>query len=73
MVMIAVVREVRAGSLLVRDRATGQNVVVNTDQTRCIFPGDLVGILYNGVMTNSLPPQISALRIQSIFSRGNCR
>lgn len=73
MVMIAVVREVRSGNLLVRDRATGQNIVVNTNQTQCIFPGDLVGILYNGVMTNSFPPQISALRIRTILSRGTCR
>lgn len=34
MLMIATVREVRFNSLLVRDRATSQNVIVNTRNTR---------------------------------------
>lgn len=39
MLMIATIREVRFNSLLVRDRATAQNVVVNTRNTRGFFQG----------------------------------
>ncbi|HIW72986.1 MAG TPA: hypothetical protein H9684_01550 [Firmicutes bacterium] len=73
MLMIATVREVRFNSLLVRDRATSQDVVVNARSTRGFFPGDLVRIWYNGVMTRSMPPQIFALRITRIFSPWCCR
>ncbi len=72
MIMIAMVREVRPNQLVVRDRANFQNVVVNTNDTRCFSVGDIVSILYNGVMTKSLPPQISAIRIRRLFPRRNC-
>ena len=73
MMMIATVREVRNDSLLVRNRANGQDVVVHTDCTGCFCVGDIVSILFNGIMTNSLPPQITATNIRRIFSRGFCR
>ncbi len=73
MLMIAIVREVRSDSLLVRDRATGQDVVVHTGNTRCFGAGDLVAIVYNGVMTRSLPPQITARRIRRLLPRDECR
>ncbi|MBC8570190.1 hypothetical protein H8709_05030 [Oscillospiraceae bacterium NSJ-54] len=73
MLMIATVRDVRFNSLLVRDRVTSQNVVVNTRNTRGFFPGDIVRIWYNGVMTPSIPPQIFATRITLIFSPWCCR
>mgnify|MGYP000772718469 CR=1 FL=1 len=73
MLMIAIVRTVRPGRLLVRDLATGQNVVVNTNQARRFFPGDRVSIFYNGVMTQSIPPQISAIRIRRLSICRNCR
>lgn len=73
MIMIATVREVRDDSLLVRDRANGQDVVVHTNCTECFCVGDIVSILFNGIMTNSLPPQITATNIRRIFSRGFCR
>lgn len=73
MIMIATVREVRFNSLLVRDRATSQNVVVNTRNTRGFFPGDIISILFNGVITASIPPQIFAIRISRIFSPWCCR
>lgn len=73
MFMIATVREVRFNSLLVRDRATSQNVVVNTRNTRGFFPGDIISIFYNGVMTQSIPPQISAIRISRLFPPRCCR
>lgn len=71
MIMIATIREVWTSRLLVRDHATGQEVMVNTDCTKCLSTGDRVGIWYNGVMTKSLPPQISAIRIRRLFSCKN--
>ena len=73
MMMIATVRQVRPNSLLVRDRATSQDVVVNTRDARGFCPGDVVRIVYNGVMTQSIPPQISAARIFRILSPRCCR
>ena len=71
--MIAIVREVRANSLLVRDISIPQDVIVHTDTARRFCVGDKVSILYSGVMTRSIPPQITAIRIRRIFSRGRCR
>lgn len=73
MLMIATVQRILPKGLLVTDRRTFQTVVVNTRQTRCIFPGDVISILFNGVMTLSLPPQIFAIRIRKLSSRQNCR
>ncbi len=73
MLMIATVREVQASSLLVRDRSTSQDVLVRTNNARCFSVGDRVGILFNGVMTRSIPPQITAIRIRRIFGSGCCR
>ncbi len=72
MLMIAIVREVRPRSLLVRDRATGQTVIVHVNQTCCFFIGDIVSIWYNGVMAQSFPPQITAMRIRRIFPTRGC-
>lgn len=63
MFMQAVVIEVRWDHLFVIDLETRQSVNVNTLVARQFRPGDLVNIWYNGVMTNSIPPQIYALRI----------
>lgn len=71
MLMIAVVREAREGSLLVRDSRTGQDVVVFTNRPDCFSRGDVVRIWYNGVMTRSIPPQINAIRVRKISS-GRC-
>lgn len=73
MLMIATVREVQASSLLVRDRSTSQDVLVRTNNARRFSVGDRVGILFNGVMTRSIPPQITAIRIRRIFGSGCCR
>ena len=73
MLMLATVREVRLNSLLVRDRAASQEVVVNTRNTRGFSPGDIVRIFYNGVMTQSVPPQISAIRISRLSPPWCCR
>lgn len=73
MLMIASILAVRAHSLIVRDRATSQIVVVNTRNTRGFFRGDTVSIIYNGVMTGSIPPQIFAIRIWRLSSPWCCR
>lgn len=70
MVMCATVLEVNNGSLLVRDGRTEQEVVVNTPCPCRFNVDDRVRIVYNGIMTNSLPAQISSRRIFRIA--GNC-
>ena len=72
MIMIATVVEVQPASLLVRDLSTFQDVVVHTNQTRCFSVGDRVRIWFSGAMTNSIPPQISAIRIRRIPFCGRC-
>ena len=61
--MLARVLQVRRDHLLVRDRDTDQTVRVNTPQARNFRPGNRVRIEYNGAMTMSIPPQISAIWI----------
>ena len=73
MLMTATVREVRPSGLLVRDRATGQDVFVPTGHARRYRPGDRIAIVFNGVMTNSLPPQINAIFIRRLAGGGSCR
>lgn len=63
-IMCAVILETRNRQLLVRDSKTDQEIVVNT-RCNCNFRvGDRVLIFYNGAMTMSIPPQISAIRIR---------
>lgn len=66
MLMQAVVIEVQWERLLVLDLDTRQTILVNTPDARRFRPGDLIRIRYNGVMTNSIPPQISASNIAVI-------
>lgn len=68
MVMIATIIFVQRGSLLVFDFANRQQVQVNTRDASRFRPGDLVRIRYNGAMTMSIPPQISATSIVRIPS-----
>ncbi len=73
--MLADVLKKEEGGLLVRDRKTGQEVFVHTDP-RGFCVNDSVGIFYNGVMTRSLPPQITADSIRRLYPRarrGRCR
>lgn len=68
--MTGEILEINQGQILIRDEATEQEVAVNTSSCICgLAVGDRVHILYSGVMTRSLPPQISAMRI----TRLNCR
>lgn len=61
--MCAVVLCMQNSSLLVCDCSTQQKVLVHTDQACCFSCGDRVRIEYSGMMTMSLPPQITALCI----------
>lgn len=63
MLMQASVLDVQLGRLLVLDLATRQRMIVNTPDARWFRPGDLVRIWYDGTMTKSIPPQITALNI----------
>ena len=64
--MCAVVLCMQNSSLLVCDCSTQQKVLVHTDQACCFSVGDYVCIHYNGAMTMSIPPQISAQCISRI-------
>ena len=61
--MTATVLEARCGSLLVRDDATGMEVLVHTSNGFCFREGERVTIWYSGAMTRSIPPQITAICI----------
>lgn len=62
--MIATVVRAWGTQVLVNDNANGQEVLVNTNySTANLDAGDQVRIVYDGVMTASLPPQISAQSI----------
>lgn len=62
--MLATVVRSWGSQVLVTDSANGQEVLVNTTySTSNLTAGDQVRIVYDGVMTASLPPQISAQSI----------
>ena len=71
MLMIATVREVRASSLLVRDRSTSQDVLVRTNNARRFSVGDRVGILFNGVMTRSISPPFASAVFSAAAAAGS--
>ena len=62
--MIATVVQAWGSQVLVTDNSNGQEVLVNTNySTSTLAAGDQVRIVFDGVMTASLPPQISAQSI----------
>lgn len=66
MTMQATVLSVSRDRLLVFDLRSRQRVVVITPNARRFRRGDFVCILFSGIMTNSIPPQISATSIVSL-------
>ncbi len=66
--MNARVLEVGSDFLLVCDCSMGQKVLVQTPQAQCFCVGERICIEYNGAMTRSIPPQITAICIW----RGSC-
>ena len=72
MTMQATVQRVECNNLLVFDHAMSQNVVVHTPDACRFRVGNFVCIEYNGIMTRSIPPQITAKNI-SVISRFGLR
>ena len=66
MTMQGTVLSVRCDSLLVLDRRTNQMVRVNYAGSCRFRRGNLVCILYPGIMMPSIPPQITAIRVTRI-------
>lgn len=66
MTMQAIVIRVRPGDLLVFDESMSQTVIVHTPQACRFRVGNCVRIFYSGIMTMSIPPQITAIRIVRI-------
>lgn len=65
-VMTATVISIDSRGLLVRDASNGQEVFVNFNNPGAFSPGDMIRISFNGIMTQSIPPQISASSIVRI-------
>ena len=62
--MLATVVRAWGSQVLVTDNSNGQEVLVNTNNsTDNLSAGDQVRIVYDGIMTASIPPQISAQSI----------
>ena len=62
--MAATVVQAWGSQVLVRDNSNNQEVLVLTGySTGNLAAGDQVRIVYNGVMTASIPPQINAQSI----------
>ena len=62
--MLATVVRAWGSQVLVTDNANGQEVLVNTqNSTSNLNAGDQVRIVFDGIMTASIPPQISAQSI----------
>lgn len=66
MFMTATVISIDPRGLLVRDSATGQEVFVNFGNPSAFSPGDVIRISFSGMMTQSIPPQISAASITRV-------
>ena len=50
--------------LLVCDLCTCQQVSVHTPDACCFRPGERVCVTYDGAMTHSLPPQVTAQQVE---------
>lgn len=66
MAMNATVIRSNRQSLLVRNEANGEEVMVFFRNANAFSPGDRIRIIFNGQMTMSIPPQISAISIQRL-------
>jgi len=66
MTIDATVLEVYNDRLLVRDLSNNQEIMVYSRDARSFSPGNIIRIIFNGQMTLSIPPQITAISIQRI-------
>ena len=69
MQMTAIILDITATGMLVRDESNGQEVMVFYRNPRRFNVGNRVRITYNGIMTMSVPPQITAGNIQILQAR----
>lgn len=69
--MTATVLRVNPQSLLVRDESNGQEVLVLFRGANTFSSGDRIRITFNGQMTPSIPPQITATAIQRLSPAGS--
>lgn len=68
MTMRATILRAQDCDLLVRDHNTRQEVLVHTVEACGFRSGERICIEYDGIMTMSIPPQITATRICRISS-----
>lgn len=66
MFITAVILQVNSGNLLVRDFDNNQEILVHLRDSRGFRIGEQIRIGFNGQMTRSIPPQITATSIQRI-------
>lgn len=66
MTLTATVTQTGPRSLLVRDSATSDEILVLFNNAGRFSVGDNVRITFNGQMTRSIPPQITATSIERI-------
>lgn len=66
MTMTATVLRVEPQRLLVRDEENGQEVLVLFRNANRFSSGDRIRITFNGQMTFSIPPQITAISIERL-------
>lgn len=71
MIMFAKVLQTERNRLLVSDLSNGQEVAVNAQCGCKFFDGEYIQIAYNGIMTMSIPPQISSQKIMVINANGD--
>jgi len=68
--MLATVVRAWGSQVLVRDNSNDQEVLVNTNySTTNLTAGYQVRIVYDGIMTRSIPPQINAQSICIVRER----
>lgn len=68
--MTGTVVQAEGSQVLIQDSSTGQEIMVNTNySTSNLAAGYLVRVVYDGAMTTSIPPQISAESICIVRER----
>lgn len=72
MIIQGLVLEVRNKALLVLDIRNRRNVLVLTAKADNFCRGDIVFIAYDGRMTRSIPPQITANNVFTIARKQSC-
>jgi len=66
MIMTAIVIQVQEENLIAIDLSNYQEVLVHFNNSSWYLVGDIIEIIFDEIMTLSIPPQINALSIQLI-------